>query len=200
MASRRFFNFPNLYDLFMFPFEWAGNRRRRHELVRQATGRVLEIGVGTGLNLPFYSRATGVVGIDPQESMLRRAGRRAERAPFPVQLIEASAESLPFAAAEFDTVVVTLSLCTIPDDAAALAEMRRVLVSGGRLYFLEHVRPRRNFLARTFDRLTPGWKRIAGGCHLNRDTVANIAAAGFVVEYTNAGTGGVFVDGVARNP
>jgi ubiquinone/menaquinone biosynthesis C-methylase UbiE len=199
MVARRWLNFPNFYDVFMFPFEWAGNRRRRHGLVAQAAGRTLEIGVGTGLNLPFYRDATSIVGIDPQTSKLERAAARARRAPCPVRLVEASAEALPFADHEFDTVVVSLSLCTIPDDRAAIAEMKRVLHPEGRLLFLEHVRPRRGWLGRIFDFFTPGWKRIAGGCHLNRDTVGNITAAGFEVEYVNAGNGGIFVDGVARH-
>ena len=199
MVARRWLNFPNFYDVFMFPFERAGNRRRRHGLVARATGRVLEIGVGTGLNLPFYRHASSVVGIDPQTSMLERAAVRARRAPCPIRVVEGSAEALPFGDDKFDTVVVSLSLCTIPDDRAALAEMKRVLRPEGRLLFLEHVRPRRPWLGRIFDFVTPGWKRIAGGCHLNRDTVGNIAAAGFEVELVNAGSGGIFVDGVARH-
>jgi ubiquinone/menaquinone biosynthesis C-methylase UbiE len=116
-----------IYDGFMWPQEVLFLRRQRARAAGAATGIVLELGVGTGLNLPYYAHAAEVVGVDPDPHMLKRAGRRAAAAPCPVRLIAASAESLPFGDAEFDTVVLTLGLCTIPDPDAAIKEARRVL-------------------------------------------------------------------------
>jgi ubiquinone/menaquinone biosynthesis C-methylase UbiE len=172
-----------------------GLGRQRQRTAREATGRVLELGVGTGLNLPHYEAATEVVGVDPDPYMLRRARRRAAAAPVPVELLEASAEALPFEDASFDTVVVALSLCTIPDPAAALREAKRVLRPEGRLVFLEHVRSDKPWLARLQDRLERPWGRVAGGCHPNRDTVAAIERE-FEVE--RVWRKGVIVQGAAR--
>jgi ubiquinone/menaquinone biosynthesis C-methylase UbiE len=115
-----------IYDGFMLPQELLGLRKQRARTAREATGSVLELGVGTGLNLPFYEDATRIVAIDPDPGMLRRARRRAAQARMPVALVEVGAEALPFEDGAFDTVVVTLTLCTVPDPAAAVAEARRV--------------------------------------------------------------------------
>jgi ubiquinone/menaquinone biosynthesis C-methylase UbiE len=158
-----------LYDPLMHVQDVLGLRRQRIRSAREATGRVLELGVGTGLNLPYYAAAETVVGVDPDPHMLRRARKRGG-----AELVEASAEQLPFADESFDTVVAALSLCTIPDVGAALAEARRVLRPGGRLLFLEHVRSESPRAAAFQDRIEPLWMRLAGGCHPNRDTVAEI--------------------------
>jgi ubiquinone/menaquinone biosynthesis C-methylase UbiE len=163
-----------LYDPLMRVQDRLGLGRQRVRTAREATGRTLELGVGTGRNLPHYVNATEVVGVDPDPHMLRRARPRAAEAPVPVELIEGSAEALPFADASFDTVVVALSLCTIPDPAAALREAKRVLRPAGRLVFLEHVRSDKPWVARLQDRLERPWMCAAGGCHPNRDTVASI--------------------------
>jgi ubiquinone/menaquinone biosynthesis C-methylase UbiE len=155
----------------------------RERVVGAAAGRVLEIGVGSGLNLPFYQPCTGsVVAVEPSPLLLRRAGRRAEAAALPVELIEGSAEALPFADASVDTVVTTWTLCTIPDVAAALAEMRRVLRPGGALLFVEHGRAPEPNVARWQDRLDPLWSRLAGGCHLNRPVDRLLREAGFRID------------------
>jgi ubiquinone/menaquinone biosynthesis C-methylase UbiE len=156
---------------------------------------VLEVGVGTGLNLPYYEAADEVVGVEPDPHMLGRARARAAEAPCPVRLVEASAESLPFADGEFDTVVFALSLCTIPDARAALAEARRVLAHDGRLIFLEHVRAERPLAAALQDRAAPLWRRVAGGCNLNRDTMAAISEE---FEIESVWRKGVIVQGEAR--
>ena len=166
---------------------FAGERRRR--LLEAARGRVLDVGAGTGANLPHYplNRVSELVLLDVGRGMLARAGRRAETLGRPVELREASAERLPFADASFDTVVFTWSLCTIPDPARALSEARRVLRPDGSLLVMEHVRAREPGLARWQDRVTPVWRVVGAGCHPNRDTRRNIEAAGFVFESADEG-------------
>ena len=155
----------------------------RERVVGAAEGRVLEIGVGSGLNLPFYPPCTrSVIAVEPSPLLLRRAAHRAEAAAMPVELVEGSAEALPLADASVDTIVTTWTLCTIPDVAAALAEMRRVLRPGGALLFVEHGRAPEPNVARWQDRLDPLWSRLAGGCHLNRPIDRLLREAGFRVD------------------
>ena len=156
-------------------------RRQRRKVVPLARGRVLEIGIGTGLNLEHYDKARveKIVGVDPALEMHRLARKRIASAGLPVELVGLSAEKIPFEAGSFDTVVVTYSLCTIPDPLAALAEMRRVLKPGGKLIFCEHGLAPDPSVRRWQERLTPLWSKIAGGCHLNRDIPALLKEAGF---------------------
>lgn len=156
-------------------------RRQREKVVPQAAGCILEIGIGTGLNLPHYDtqRVDRIVGLDPGTDMHRLARKRLQGHDLRVELVGLSAERIPYDDASFDCVVVTYSLCTIPDPVAALCEMRRVLKPGGRLLFCEHGRAPDARVARWQDRLTPLWSKVAGGCHLNRDIPALLAAAGF---------------------
>lgn len=156
-------------------------RRQRHKVIPQAQGQVLEIGIGTGLNLEHYDRAKikKVVGLDPGLEMLRLARKRIEKMGLPVELVGLSAEKIPFEAGAFDTVVVTYSLCTVPDPVAALRETRRVLKPGGKLIFCEHGLAPDPSVRRWQDRLTPLWSKLAGGCHLNRDIPALLKEAGF---------------------
>jgi ubiquinone/menaquinone biosynthesis C-methylase UbiE len=184
-----------IYDPFMRAQNLLGLGRQRARTAREATGRVLELGVGTGLNLPHYAAAAEVVGIDPDPHMLRRARPRAAAAPCPVELAEGSAEALPFEDASFDTVVAALSLCTIPDPRAALREARRVLRPAGRPLFLEHVRAERPWAARLQDLLERPWLRVAGGCHCNRDTLAAIAE---LYQVERLWRRGIIVQGAAR--
>ncbi|MDA8050572.1 MAG: class I SAM-dependent methyltransferase [Rhodospirillales bacterium] len=157
--------------------------RLRAPVIAGAAGRVLEIGVGSGLNLAFYGPdASAVLGIDPSAELLAIARARAGRSAVPVSLLEGSAELLPLEAASIDTVVTTWTLCTIPDAARALAEVRRVLRRSGRLLFIEHGRSPDARIARWQDRLDPLWGRLAGGCHLNRPIDALIAGNGFAIE------------------
>lgn len=155
--------------------------RQRQKVVPQARGRVLEVGIGTGRNIPYYdkSRVSCIVGVDPALRMHHLADQRIRQAGLSVELMGLSAEKLPTADASFDTVVCTYTLCTIADPLAALAEMKRVLVPGGRLLFSEHgVAPDAN-VARWQARLQPLWKPLAGGCHLDRDIPALLKEAGF---------------------
>lgn len=155
----------------------------RRRVIGAAEGSVLEIGIGSGLNLPLYgSSVRSVIGLEPSAELLRMARPRATSAAVPVELLEASAEALPLERASVDTVVTTWTLCTIPDARASLAEVRRVLKPGGRLLFVEHGRAPEPGVARWQDRLDPLWRRVAGGCHLNRRIDALIAGSGFTVE------------------
>jgi ubiquinone/menaquinone biosynthesis C-methylase UbiE len=153
----------------------------KRELLANARGRVLEIGVGTGLSFAHYPAVEELVGVDPSEPMLRRARRRATELASDVTLVDAPAEALPFEDKSFDTVVSLAVLCTVDDPSRALQEIRRVLRPGGRLVFLEHVRSSEPGLAQWQDRLERPWGWIAGGCHPNRQTLEAIEGAGFEV-------------------
>jgi len=153
----------------------------RRIVIPEARGAVLEVGVGTGLNLGLYRDIEHLVAIDPDPHMLRRAEPRAAGLSFPVELRQVGAEILPFAAKRFDTVVVTFTLCTIPHPEQALAEMHRVLKPGGRLLFAEHTRSTQALLARVQDALTPAWRWLGGGCHLNRAVSDLIRGGGFAL-------------------
>ena len=181
--------FARFYDRAMAVSEEAGLTQQRAALLAQARGRVLELGAGTGLNLGHYdpSAVTELVLTEPEEPMLRRLAPRAAAGEPRASAVRAIAEELPFADASFDTVVSTLTLCTVDDVPAALTEARRLLVPGGRLLFLEHVRSGDARAARRQDRLTPLWRRVAHGCHPNRDTLAAIEAARFEIERVDHG-------------
>lgn len=160
----------------------------RRAVINSARGLVLEVGVGSGLNLSLYSLAVGrVVGLDPSPELLCIARRRAAEALVPVSLVRASAEDIPFADAAFDVIVTTWTLCSIPNPIVALFEMRRVLKPGGRLVFVEHGLSQEIRIARWQHRLTPYWKRIAGGCHLDREMDSLIRAAGFQTDTIETG-------------
>jgi ubiquinone/menaquinone biosynthesis C-methylase UbiE len=160
----------------------------RSRLLTVAEGCVLEIGVGSGLNLPFYGDAVRhVIGLEPSLkllSMARSAGRELSQ---PIELVRASAEAIPLENESVDTVVSTWTLCSIPDVMSALGEMRRVLRPGGRLLFVEHGLSPDPHVRRWQNRLTPLWKRIGGGCHLNRPIAQLIEGSGFRVEQVATG-------------
>lgn len=184
----------NWYDRHVLPYliDFACGlpmvQAQRRLLVPQAQGRVLEVGMGTGRNLPFYDRqrVSLVVGVDPAMQMHRLAQRRSRQAGIAVELMGLSAEHLPATDASFDTVVCTYTLCSIPDPLQALHEMRRVLVPGGRLLFCEHGRAPDETVRRWQDRLQPLWGPLAGGCHLGRDVPALLEAAGFAATMQSA--------------
>lgn len=158
--------------------------RQREKIVPSARGRVLEIGVGSGLNLPFYDpeRVERLWGLDPSPEMIRLAAKAAAGAPFEVELLRAGCEEIPLEDNGVDTVLTTYTLCTIPDAASALREMARVLKPGGRLLFCEHgLAPDAN-VRRWQNRIDPFWGRISGGCHLNRDIPELLRDGGFEVE------------------
>lgn len=175
--------FPKLYDTLMEPLERRGFRDIRKELIHKANGKVLEIGSGTGLNFPYYDDAQvkKVIAVEPEPLMRKQSLLRAARAPVPIKVMLAGAEELPFPDNSFDTIVGTLVLCTIPDPFKALEEIRRVCKPDGKVFFFEHVRLNHPVLSRLQDWLTPIWKHICHGCHLNRDTLKIIKEAGFEV-------------------
>lgn len=184
-----------LYDAYMWPQEVMGFRRQRERMAREATGRVLEVAAGTGLTFPFYADALEVVAIDPDPGMLKRARRRAERAPCPVRLLQADGESLPFDDGEFDTVLIAFGLCTIPHPEAAVREARRVLKPDGRLLFLEHVRSTGRRHARLQDLAAPVWSQLTGGCKPNRPSVETIERD---FDVDRLWRKGIIVQGLAR--
>ena len=170
------------YDRMMAAPEKAVLRGHRKQLAGQVQGSVLELGGGTGANLPFYGPAvTELVVTEPEEPMARRLEANLGGYPLPARVVRAPAEALPFDDESFDFVVSTLVLCTVDDPGRALAEAHRVLKPGGRLVFLEHVRSDDTKLARWQDRLHGVWVRLGHGCHCNRATLDNREHAGFSV-------------------
>jgi ubiquinone/menaquinone biosynthesis C-methylase UbiE len=172
---------PRLIDFTMRNQETA---RLRRESLTHAHGNVLEIGIGSGLNLPFYpSEVACVHGIDSSPELLRMARRQAASVPFKVEFLAQSAEQiLPLPEASIDTAVITWTLCSIPDAGAALEQVKRVLKPSGHLLFVEHGRSDNDRVVAWQDRLTPIWKRIGGGCHLNRKIDGIVTSAGFKIQ------------------
>ena len=168
---------PHVINLAMRNRELKSYRER---VVSQARGRVLEIGIGSGLNLPLYGpNVDTILGLDPAARLLQMAQDEAIRSKIAVTLITGSAQAIPIDRGSIDTLVTTWTLCSIPDALAALREMRRVLAPNGRLLFVEHgLAPEEN-VRKWQNRLTPVWKRIGGGCHLNRPIRALVEDAGF---------------------
>lgn len=179
----------SLYDRYVVP--WLINcacsapaiSKQRAKVTPQASGRVLELGMGSGLNLPFYDRARlgSLEAVEPSDRMRQMAEAAAAQAGVPVTVAAGRAEHLPFEAGVFDCVLCTFTLCSVQDPAAALAEARRVLKPGGRLLFCEHGLAPDADVVKWQRRIEPVWKRIAGGCHLTRPVTPTIEAAGFRV-------------------
>lgn len=163
-------------------------RSERARWVPLATGVVLEVGVGSGLNIPMYSsKVRRLYALDPSDGLLRRARGQAARVSFPVEFLHGSAEAIPLAEASVDDVVTTWTLCTIPDPVTALGEIHRVLRPEGRLIFVEHGRAPEPAVVRWQDRLTPLWRRVSGGCHLNRPIDRLLSLGGFEIVELNRG-------------
>jgi ubiquinone/menaquinone biosynthesis C-methylase UbiE len=196
---------PHIVNLAMNTKAMKDERRR---CLANVKGTVLEVGFGTGLNLPHYPLAvTKVVGVDPSEASARLARKRIAASPFPVDLIGLSAEKIPVPDASFESIVSTFTLCTIPDVAGALLEMRRSLAPGGRFYFVEHGRADDRGVERWQERLNSIQQAVFGGCHLNRHISALIEEAGFEIEQLEKGYlkgapkfGGFLYRGIAKRP
>lgn len=179
----------SLYDRYILPrflrcaCSAPGITKQRTKVVPQAEGRVLELGIGMGLNLPFYdpAKVESVTGVDPTPE-LRAIAEAAPRDPrLSVKVEDGTAEALPFADHSFDCVVCTFTLCSVQDPTAALSEARRVLKPGGRFLYCEHGLAPDADVVKWQRRIEPVWKRLAGGCHLTRPITSAIAASGFKV-------------------
>ncbi len=169
---------PWLYDALMSAMDVTGFSRWRRKLVGTVENRILEVGCGTGRNLPLYPPGSEVVALDPDFAALRRARRRSPG----TLLVVARAEAMPFPADHFQTVVSGLVFCSVQDPAAGLAEIGRVLHPEGQLRMIEHVRHSHPTLARIQDGVQPMWTWVTGGCHPNRDTEAAVERAGFRID------------------
>lgn len=169
---------PWLYEIICSLYEWSGLAEWRRWLVAGARGRVLDLGTGTGRNLPLVPRGMTAVGLDPSLDALRRARKRAPAVP----LVAGRAEALPFRDRTFDTVLSGLVFCSVADVPRGLDEVKRILRPAGTLRMLEHVRSRVAWRARLQDFIQPAWTAVAGGCHPNRDTEAAVERAGFRIQ------------------
>ena len=178
-----------IYDLALAPLELAGLARLRRRLISEAHGAVLEIGTGTGLNMPYYRAGARIFALDESAEMLSTARQR------PCQVCatatRADAQTLPFASHVFETVVGTLVFCSIPDPLRAFSEIRRVLEPGGKLLLLEHTRGHHRLAAALTDWLHPAWYALNGSCHLNRQTARTVAEAGLNVVSVERHAGGI---------
>jgi ubiquinone/menaquinone biosynthesis C-methylase UbiE len=175
--------FAALYDRSFEATEKAGLREMRRAVLSGARGRTIDLGAGTGANLSLYpARVSELILAEPDPHMLKRLRTKVGESSADAEVVEASAERLPFEDSSFDTAVFTLVLCTVPDPITALTEAARILKTGGKLLFLEHVRAEEPGLARWQDRLEKPWRFIGDGCHCNRDTIANLEASPLTVE------------------
>jgi len=186
-VTRRYNRMARIYDIYDAPMELMGTKKRRRDLLMKARGSVLEVGVGTGKNLPYYSSDVDVTGIDVSTQMLAKARGRAESLPGDAELIEADVQSLPFDDDSFDTAVGTCVFCSVADPVQGLRELGRVVQPDGRVLLLEHVRPQNRFLGRLADLATILTRRIFG-FRANRRTEENVVTAGLeIVEVTRNG-------------
>ncbi|PZD95034.1 SAM-dependent methyltransferase [Paenibacillus sambharensis] len=185
--------FAKWYDSLMGPLEKRRFQAVRKKLLGKAEGKVLEIGSGTGINFKHYNRVVEVTAAEPDPVMREQSRLRMQEAPAKVTLIDSPAEQLPFADHTFDTVVATLVLCTVKDPALALQELHRVCKPEGRLLLFEHVRHDNPLLSSVQTMLTPLWKKLCGGCHLNRDTLTLVEQHGFHVVSTEQFYNRIFV-------
>ncbi len=184
------------YDRGLWLLEVSSLRKLRQQMLKEVDGVVLEIGMGTGANLPFYNGVAFVAGIDLRPSHL--AGAVAREGSSPLGISCANAHDLPFANGRFDNVVSTLVFCSIPEPETALAEIKRVLKPNGRFYLLEHVRGQNPVSRRLTDWLHPAWFALQHECHLNRETAVTLQKAGFTLEETSTHGFGVLQMMVAK--
>jgi len=181
----------NLYNKYLFPhlldlvMKRKSMMKNRSQVAGRAFGVVLEIGFGSGLNLPFYKKIEKLYALEPSEEILNLARKRAKKFLFPIEYLPVGAENIPLANNTIDSVISSWNLCTIPDPDKAMNEVFRVLKPGGKFFFIEHGRSSQNFPAKLQNIINPVWKRLAGGCHLNRDVIDLVVKAGFKIEEIN---------------
>ncbi len=178
----------NLYNKYILPkaINWACSQKpsmkQREKIIPLASGNVLEIGVGSGLNLPYYTKKINTLtAIDPSKELWQKNKVNTKELPFNFEFIVAEAENLPLPPASFDTIVITYTLCTIPNLHSAFSEIKRVLKPTGKLLFCEHGKAPSNFVQKYQTIINPFWKRIGGGCNLNRNIPAIIEENGFTI-------------------
>ena len=175
--------FARLFDRMAAKTDEQGAAQHRERLLAELSGRVLEVGAGNGLNFSHYPTGVShVVAVEPDGYLRAKAEQAAKAVPIPITVVDGLAQRLPAEDASFDAAVVSLVLCSVPDQAEALAEVRRVLRSGGELRFYEHVRSQERGLSRLQNAVAWFWPLVGGGCHPNRDTVDAIARAGFEIQ------------------
>lgn len=191
--------FAKWYDFFMSPLEQRKFKRIRSELLKGASGKVLEIGSGTGINFPLYYNVDTVTAIEPSLPMIERSFTKQKSAVVPIEIVNASAENLPFEDHTFDTVVATLVFCTIPNVEKAIHELKRVCKPDGKILLFEHVKMENTVLSKMQERLTPFWKRVCDGCCLNRETLKTFTNKGLEVETVEHFYKDLFIVAVLRN-
>lgn len=185
--------FPHIYDLAMKPLEKTRFKKIRADLVRKAQGRVLEIGFGTGVNFRYYRNVDRIDAIEPNLEMSKQANKRIRKSRIPIYTSQAIAEQLPFPDNTFDTVVATLVFCTIPDPNRAMQEIQRVCRPGAQILLFEHVKMDQQLLGKTQNALTPIWKKLCDGCHLNRDTLGLVEQSDLDIQKVLSHYGGLFL-------
>lgn len=190
--------FARWYDFFMNPLEKGKFKTIRRDLLKHAEGSVLEIGSGTGINFPFYHSVERVTAIEPSQHMIQRSSEKQRMAKVPIEVIKESAEKLPFPNDSFDTIIVTLVLCTIPNPEDAIQEMKRVCKPDGKILIFEHIQMDNSILAKLQDWLTPVWKKVCDGCCLNRNTVQTLEENGLEIIHQKSFFNGLFVQLEAR--
>lgn len=182
-----------MYDVAMKPLEKMHFERIRADLVRKAQGKVLEVGFGTGANFRYYHDVERVDAIEPNPAMSKQAHKRIQKTRIPIYTCQAKAEELPFEDNRFDTVVATLVFCTIPEPEKALQEIRRTCKAGAKILLFEHVKMDQKMMSKTQEALTPVWKKMCDGCHLNRDTLKLVEQSGLEVQKVTSYYGGLFL-------
>jgi len=188
------------YDFFMSPLEQRKFKRVRKNLLTSAEGQVLELGSGTGINFPLYnSNIKQVLAIEPNQHMIERSMRKRKLAVVPIEVINASAESLPFGDHTFDTVVATLVFCTIPNVDMAIHEIKRVCKPNGKILLFEHVKMESTVLSKIQEKLTPLWRRVCDGCCLNRETLKSFTTQGMEIVKFNQFYKDLFIVAELRN-
>ena len=174
--------FAKWYDFFMSPLEHRKFKRIRSELLKGASGKVLELGSGTGINFPLYDNVDQVIAIEPSQPMIDRSLIKKKLAVVPIEIVNVSAENLPFEDCTFDTVVATLVFCTIPNVEKAINEVIRVCKPEGKILLFEHVKMENAALSKMQESLTPFWKKVCDGCCLNRETLKAFSNQGLEIE------------------
>jgi ubiquinone/menaquinone biosynthesis C-methylase UbiE len=191
--------FAKWYDFFMGPLEQRKFKRIRNELLKGASGKVLELGSGTGINFPLYHNVDKVIAIEPSQPMIDRSLIKKKSAVVPIEIVKASAENLPFEDCTFDTVVATLVFCTIPNVEKAINELKRVCKPNGKVLLFEHVKMENATLSKMQESLTPFWKKVCDGCCLDRETLREFTNQGLKIEKVEHFYKDLFAVAVLRN-